>query len=350
MDRSKFKLHLSMLASIFPALYLLGVSSASANTTLQLRTDSNIQGCTFDRTRAFPERTHGETLEGSFSINCNNARPYRLATHLSPLATLRTEQGSSYRVRLFVRNGAPACEGGKKHPDAIAFHSGTRDMSIETSSGVTNWNYCLQADKRGGDLDISDGWPIQGQLDVDLIDPNRGHWLPQSASMISLPFPNNVSELSDDMILLMDTLLANIGGPKNVHIQIHAHASSVGDADYNHDLSIMRLKHVREWLQQEGQVPRSSIWGQAWGESRPFAVKTIEDEHVQNRRVDIVFLPSEDADVQDLPKAEIQEEVRPDIESETERSGEGVVVEPHPPVPNFEEELIQQSQHQKKGG
>lgn len=313
------------------------------NTSFQLRTDANIQGCTFDRTRATPKRTHGQTLEGRFAINCDSDRGYRIVTHLSPLAKIRTEAGSEYNVKLYLRKNAPACIEGAKHPDAIDFHSGARNVEIDITRGVTDWNYCLQSRRVGERLTFSDPWPVQGQLDIDLIDPDRGHWLPQSASMISLPFPNNVSTLSPDMEQLLDAVLTNIGGPNNVNIQIHAHASEVGDAAYNHDLSIMRLKHVREWLHEQGAVPRTSIWGQAWGESRPYAIKTVEDEEAQNRRVDVVFYPLNGTAVNDtavqLEASDLEQSINSTEYDKEVVPQESIEVNAHEPVPQFEEEL-----------
>jgi outer membrane protein OmpA-like peptidoglycan-associated protein len=243
---------------------------------------------------------------------------------------------------MYLRSEGAACQDGNKHPESVDFHSGTRDMTITASAGVTQWSYCLQITKKGSQVSMDDLWPVQGQLDLDLIDPDRGHWLPQAASMISLPFPNNVSILSSDMKQLMDAVLTNIGGPNNVQIQIHAHASEIGDPEYNHDLSIMRLKHVREWLQEEGAVPRSAIWGQAWGESRPFAIKTIEDEESQNRRVDVVFFPIDDSDVKKDSKTPVSTPVFPkkDSSAPASKSESGVEVIPHEPPAVFDEQVV----------
>jgi outer membrane protein OmpA-like peptidoglycan-associated protein len=85
--------------------------------------------------------------------------------------------------------------------------------------------------------------------------------------------------------------LINVGGAENVHIQIHAHASELGAQEYNQGLSLMRLKSVRTWLTTQGDVAPGNIFGQAWGEDKPYAIRTADNEASQNRRVDVVFLP-----------------------------------------------------------
>lgn len=70
--------------------------------------------------------------------------------------------------------------------------------------------------------------------------------------------------------------------------QIEGHTDSLGDDDYNMDLSRQRAWAVREALIAEG-VPAHRISTQGFGEAVPVASNQTPSGRQQNRRVEIIF-------------------------------------------------------------
>lgn len=289
---------------IFGAATMMGLLFSTANaaqpgkaTNVQLRTDVSVPYCTFDRSRATSKRMDALTAVGDFSIQCRpGSKAFRLTTELSPFANITLEDNTKYNVKWFVNQGKPACEDGFVVPGAISLHSGNRAIDLTDSKSKRDWQYCVKLEpKLDSTITTETPWPLQGELSIILVDAEKGFLLPSDASRIHVRFNNNSSHMSEGMQRVLDNLLMNLGDPTQYHVQLHAHASMLGDAEYNHDLSIMRLKRIREYLMEKYNVNLLDTWGQAWGESRPMALNTIEDEATQNRRVDVIFIPKKES-------------------------------------------------------
>jgi outer membrane protein OmpA-like peptidoglycan-associated protein len=274
---------------------LLASKNVIAETPVSLRVDASLPYCTFDKTYDTPQRIAKNTLRGSFNVQCQDqARPFRLASTLSPFAHIDLNDNSAYTVEMYVREGGWACAGDVIHKDATALHSGNRSVRLIGLQEDKKWSYCVQLTPTKGDS-VPEMWPLQGELAITLMDAQKGWLLPENASRINVRFEHNSSALGNDIQVLLDTLLSNIIKPNDYHVQLHAHTSTVGDAQYNHELSIMRLMRVRNYIVKKSGIPKKNTWGQAWGETRPAALNTIENEETQNRRVDIILLPKADA-------------------------------------------------------
>jgi outer membrane protein OmpA-like peptidoglycan-associated protein len=278
------------------ALFAMDANAAVGLTEVMLRTDESVSSCTFDRSLAEPSRTRDNVLLGSFSVNCaDGAKPYRITTELSPLASLSMVNGSVYYVNLFVAQGEAACLGGEVTDNAQRLHSANRSPKLVGNKNNSVWSYCVLLQPKNGAFAVGDVWPLHGVLDITMADASKAFVLPESASRLHVRFGHNESALTEPMKDLIDTLVVGIGAEKGYQIQLHAHTSLVGTEKHNQDLSLMRLKRVREYLVEKHGVSLSDTWGQAWGESRPMALNTIEDEAMQNRRVDVIFIPKEQA-------------------------------------------------------
>jgi len=290
-----------ILTGVLLVLLCQGSLLADENevTDVRLRVGQSAANCSFDRVKSKSFRLSENTISGNFSVNCSNtSSPYRLVTSLSPLAMLHLNEDRRMSVKWLMKKDSAACDATTVHPDAIDFHSGSRELELEGQAGVTNWFYCLKLKQnRGKGITRSEIWPINGELSLSIEDHKVGEWLPKNASVIRITFTHNSHDLSVQGKNLLNSVLMNVGGPDKVNIQIHAHTSHIGEASYNHDLSLMRLKNVREWLLVEGGMNKRHMWGQAWGEERPFAIKTPDDEGSQNRRVDVIFLPKDHSSV-----------------------------------------------------
>jgi outer membrane protein OmpA-like peptidoglycan-associated protein len=274
---------------------LFASKGAIAETPVSLRVDASLPYCAFDKTYETPQRITERTLRGSFNVQCQDkTRPFRLASTLSPFAHINLNDNSAYAVGMYVRKNGLACDGDIIHKDATALHSGNRSVRLIGLQEDKEWFYCVQLTPTKG-VSVQKKWPLQGELAITLMDAQQGWLLPENASRINVRFEHNSSALGDDIQVLLNTLLSNIIKPNDYHVQLHAHTSTVGDAQYNHELSLMRLMRVRNYIVKKSGIPKNNTWGQAWGETRPAALNTIEDEETQNRRVDIILLPRADA-------------------------------------------------------
>ncbi|MDJ0821389.1 MAG: OmpA family protein [Paracoccaceae bacterium] len=77
----------------------------------------------------------------------------------------------------------------------------------------------------------------------------------------------------------------------NTTVQVIGHTDNVGDANYNQNLSTRRAESVASVLRAEG-VPPSRIVAFGRGEAQPVASNLTPEGRSQNRRVEIVILPT----------------------------------------------------------
>ena len=271
---------------------------------IQLRLEPTVEGCTFDRTATTTYRTGPAMISGALTVNCReDARPYRMKTTLSPFANITLDDGRSYAVKMYVDTNGAEC-------GSVPLHSAARGVDTIGDGRVTQWSVCAKLKPlRGAPMySLSETWPLQGALNISLADAENENGLPANASVMYVHFDHNSSQLNDKSRVLMDNVIGSIEDVSRFHIQLQAHTSLIGEPNYNHDLSIMRLMRVREYLIQEHGVKRRDTWGQAWGEDRPKAIRTVSDEATENRRVDIVFIPKDSATV---PSVKVNKAERP---------------------------------------
>jgi outer membrane protein OmpA-like peptidoglycan-associated protein len=282
------------LAAIASIVMSTSYAKPNEATPVQLRLEPTVSGCTFDKTVSKTKRVGDRTIEGNFHIYCKEGSPaYRLKTPLSPFANITLNDGRSYAVKWYFSQEGKACRFERMTPYSIPLHSGSRGKSTTGSGTDTNWDFCAQlVPLRGApEYTIAEEWPLQGALNLSVADAQNEASIPYNASVMYVHFGHNSSLLSEDTEKLLDNVIGSISDMSKYHIQLHAHTSLIGDPSYNHDLSVMRLMRVRNYLMDKHGVKKRDTWGQAWGESRPMAIKTIKDEATQNRRVDVVFIP-----------------------------------------------------------
>jgi outer membrane protein OmpA-like peptidoglycan-associated protein len=82
---------------------------------------------------------------------------------------------------------------------------------------------------------------------------------------------------------LAGVVLSNPG----LQLAVEGHADSVGNEEYNQDLSERRANSVRDYLVGEG-ISAQSITARGFGESMPIASNDTPEGRQQNRRVEIV--------------------------------------------------------------
>jgi outer membrane protein OmpA-like peptidoglycan-associated protein len=88
----------------------------------------------------------------------------------------------------------------------------------------------------------------------------------------------------DDVVTFINCI------PEKLIISIEGHTDDIGNEQYNHLLSKIRAKNVRDYL--SGKITaahRLSYSG--YGDSRPVSNDTTADGKRKNRRVEIVIRP-----------------------------------------------------------
>jgi outer membrane protein OmpA-like peptidoglycan-associated protein len=85
--------------------------------------------------------------------------------------------------------------------------------------------------------------------------------------------------------------LAKISGILLAHpglaLQIEGHTDSVGNDEFNQQLSERRANSVRDFLAEQG-VPASSMTARGLGKTQPVASNDTPDGRQRNRRVELV--------------------------------------------------------------
>lgn len=109
--------------------------------------------------------------------------------------------------------------------------------------------------------------------------------------------PQDILFASDSAVLsggIQGDLFAvanNLQSYPNSTVQVIGHTDSSGEAGYNQNLSVQRANSVVNVLAGAG-VPRTRLQGIGRGEDQPIASNLTEDGKAQNRRVEIVILPT----------------------------------------------------------
>lgn len=109
--------------------------------------------------------------------------------------------------------------------------------------------------------------------------------------------PNNILFATDSHVLRADlqrdlrTVASNLLAYPDSTIQIIGHTDNEGDAAYNQQLSERRANSVADVLLEQG-VPFGRIDAIGRGEDQPITSNLTAEGRAQNRRVEIVILPT----------------------------------------------------------
>lgn len=85
----------------------------------------------------------------------------------------------------------------------------------------------------------------------------------------------------------LDKIAANIASTKGYIVAIEGSTDSVGDAQYNYDLSQRRASAVIQYLASEHQVPAYKIYVIGLGKDKPVDSNKTSAGRAKNRRVDV---------------------------------------------------------------
>ena len=132
---------------------------------------------------------------------------------------------------------------------------------------------------------------LRQQIDSDQVDiQNTGETL-----IVTLPqdllFASDSAELSQGLQSDLRALATNLNEYPDGTVQVVGHTDNTGEASYNLDLSQRRANSVARVLTNNG-VPPQRVQAIGAGEDSPVASNQTEEGKAQNRRVEIVIIPS----------------------------------------------------------
>ncbi len=104
---------------------------------------------------------------------------------------------------------------------------------------------------------------------------------------IAVHFAFDKAELTRQDKQQLDQLAQQIPNAKGYIVQIEGNTDSVGDAQYNYELSQRRASSVTQYLAHKYNVPPHKIYVIGLGKDRPESKNTTASGRAENRRVDV---------------------------------------------------------------
>ncbi len=103
----------------------------------------------------------------------------------------------------------------------------------------------------------------------------------------SVHFGFNKDNLTKEAKDAIDQLASSVASTKGYIITVEGGTDSVGNADYNYELSQRRANAVIQYLASEKNVPAYKIYLIGLGKDKPVDSNKTRDGRAKNRRVDI---------------------------------------------------------------
>ena len=143
-----------------------------------------------------------------------------------------------------------------------------------------------QADSDGdGVVDGADECPntLQG-LEVDAVGCVKTDET-QNLVLLGVSFETNSDRLTANAKDILATTAEGLKGQEDLNVEIAGHTDSVGDADYNQQLSLKRAQAVRNYLIELGVAP-GQLEANGYGETSPIRSNETKEGRERNRRVE----------------------------------------------------------------
>ena len=138
---------------------------------------------------------------------------------------------------------------------------------------------------------------MEGYSSLDGLIGRTGGDLPPGEEKILMPtdilFEYNKHELKEAARLSMMKLAFIVQTNPTANFVIEGHTDTIGNEDYNLDLSMKRAVAVRDWLVQQLRIGSDNIKVMGMGKTKPIVSPSgTPDEQALNRRVEIVIRKS----------------------------------------------------------
>ncbi len=113
-------------------------------------------------------------------------------------------------------------------------------------------------------------------------------------------FATSSATISADSFPLLDELAGAAKSCADVRVGVHGHTDSMGDPQFNLNLSQQRAQAVVDYLIDEG-VPARNLRAQGFGSSVPRESNDTRAGRAANRRIELIVLNGEGADAPQAP-------------------------------------------------
>ena len=151
--------------------------------------------------------------------------------------------------------------------------------------------------KAASDATGDDGKSItDGYSNLDELLMGAGGGVGGNTKPILMPtdllFEYNQFELREEAGLSMMKLAFLIQTNPDAKFIIEGHTDTIGNEDYNYQLSLKRAGAVRDWLLNRLKIPADNIQAAGYGKTRPIEgvpINGTAEEQALNRRVEIVI-------------------------------------------------------------
>jgi OOP family OmpA-OmpF porin len=112
----------------------------------------------------------------------------------------------------------------------------------------------------------------------------------------SVQFGFDKDNLTKDAKAALDQLASIVPNTKGYIIALEGGTDSVGNADYNYDLSERRANSVIQYLAAQHNIPAHKIYVVGLGKDKPLDSNKTREGRAKNRRVDVRLMTNSTAD------------------------------------------------------
>jgi outer membrane protein OmpA-like peptidoglycan-associated protein len=132
----------------------------------------------------------------------------------------------------------------------------------------------------------------------------------------SVHFGFNKDNLTKDAKASLDQLATDVPNTKGYILTVEGGTDSVGDSEYNYELSQRRADSVIQYLASERNVPAYKIYVIGLGKDKPVDSNTAKEGRAKNRRVDVRLMTSVSNDMMASVKGKISDDGRSFVSDE----------------------------------
>jgi OOP family OmpA-OmpF porin len=111
----------------------------------------------------------------------------------------------------------------------------------------------------------------------------------------SVKFGFNKDALTKDAMASLDELGGSISATKGYIITLEGATDSIGDSEYNYQLSQRRANSVIQYLASKYSVPAHKIYVIGLGKDKPLNANKTSKDRAENRRVDVKIMTNTQA-------------------------------------------------------
>ena len=123
--------------------------------------------------------------------------------------------------------------------------------------------------------------------DIDTIFGSALEGMPTTPTRFRLYFVEGTDELTKESLLRIDDVLADIGKRPTFDVEVTGHTDTVGQEEFNSNLSLKRAHKIRDLLVEKG-IGAGVIYSYGRGEWDLLVVTKDNVNEPENRRVEII--------------------------------------------------------------